>query len=195
MRVACPRMRCPFCARNDDRVVDSRELDDATATRRRRVCKHCERRFTTYERVEATTRVTVVKKDGTRVPFQRAKVLAGLQAACYKRPVPADALTAAAESVEETLFQRGESEVASLEVGRLTAQRLKALDAVAYIRFASVYMNFRDVDDLFEEVQAVREESPRRRARVASASRSRSPREPDDADRGAFGSESPAVRG
>ena len=153
-------MRCPFCAENDDRVVDSRELDDATATRRRRVCKRCDRRFTTYERVEATTRVTVVKKDGTRVPFQRAKVLAGLQAACYKRPVPADALTAAAESVEDALFQRGESEVASLEVGRLTAQRLKALDAVAYIRFASVYMNFRDVDDLFEEVQAVREESP-----------------------------------
>ena len=153
-------MRCPFCENNDDKVVDSRELDDATATRRRRVCKACNRRFTTYERVETTGRVTVVKKDGTRVPFDRAKVLAGLRAACYKRPVPADALTAAAESVEETLFKRGESEVASLEVGRLTARRLRALDPVAYIRFASVYMNFRDVDDLFEEVQAVREEVP-----------------------------------
>lgn len=153
-------MRCPFCARNDDRVVDSRELDDAAAIRRRRVCKHCDRRFTTYERVETTGRVTVVKKDGTRVPFDRAKVLSGLQAACYKRPVPADALTAAAEFVEETLFRLGSSEVSSLEVGRLTAQRLKALDAVAYIRFASVYMEFRDVDDLFEEVQAVREEIP-----------------------------------
>ena len=153
-------MRCPFCAHNDDRVVDSRELDDATATRRRRVCKRCKRRFTTYERVETSGRVTVVKKDGTRVPFSRAKVLNGLQAACYKRPVPADALLAAAESVEETLFKRGETEVSSLEVGRLTAQRLKALDAVAYIRFASVYMDFKDVDDLFEEVQAVREEVP-----------------------------------
>ena len=153
-------MRCPFCAHNDDRVVDSRELDDATATRRRRVCKRCDRRFTTYERVETSGRVTVVKKDGTRVPFSRTKVLNGLQAACYKRPVPADALLAAAESVEETLFKRGETEVSSLEVGRLTAQRLKALDAVAYIRFASVYMDFKDVDDLFEEVQAVREEVP-----------------------------------
>ncbi|BAM03281.1 transcriptional regulator NrdR [Phycisphaera mikurensis] len=153
-------MRCPFCAQNDDRVVDSRELDDAGATRRRRVCKRCNRRFTTYERVEPTARVTVVKKDGTRVPFNRAKVLAGLQAACYKRPVPADALVAAAEAVEESLFKRGDREVDSLEVGRLTAQRLKALDAVAYIRFASVYMNFRDVDDLFEEVQAVREAQP-----------------------------------
>src|SRR5215468_2352220 len=129
-------MQCPFCREMESRVIDSRLAAGGTVTWRRRECDGCKRRFTTYERVEHAL-PTVVKKDGQREPFDRDKLLRSLRIACNKRPVPADAL-------ERELSESGEKEVASLVIGERVMERLKALDAVAYVRFASVYRSFRD---------------------------------------------------
>jgi transcriptional repressor NrdR len=150
-------MRCPFCGEDNDKVIDSRATDAGRAIRRRRQCLACNRRFTTKEYVEENTRMTVIKKDGTRVPYDRQKLLGGLQKACYKRPVSVEALDRAVDEIEEELFRTHEREVQSVEIGRLVAQRLKALDQVAYVRFASVYKQFRDLDDLLDEVREVLE--------------------------------------
>lgn len=115
----------------------------------------CKKRFTTYEHVEANVRLAVIKKDGTRVPYDRDKMLKGLQMACYKRPVTAEAMQQLIDEVEEDLFRRFDRELESVEIGKLIAERLKALDQVAYVRFASVYKHFRDLDDLLEEVRDV----------------------------------------
>ena len=135
----------------DSRVVDSRLAAGGTVTWRRRECDSCKRRFTTYERVEHTL-PTVVKKDGERVPFEREKVLRSLRIACNKRPVSADALEEHAEALERELAESGEKEVATLVIGERVMQRLKTLDDVAYVRFASVYRSFRDIDEFMVEM-------------------------------------------
>lgn len=150
-------MRCPYCGQNKDKVIDSRETDGAASIRRRRQCLHCGKRFTTYEHVESTTRLSVIKKDGSRVPYDRQKIATGVEAACYKRPIPAEQLQALIEEVEDELFKRGEREVQSVDIGRLIADKLKRLDRVAYVRFASVYKQFRDLDDFLAEVREVME--------------------------------------
>ena len=144
-------MQCPYCREMDSRVVDSRLAAGGTVTWRRRECDSCKRRFTTYERVEHTL-PTVVKKDGERVPFEREKVLRSLRIACNKRPVSADALEEHAEALERELAESGEKEVPSLVIGERVMQRLKTLDDVAYVRFASVYRSFRDIDEFMVEM-------------------------------------------
>jgi transcriptional repressor NrdR len=135
----------------DSRVVDSRLAAGGTVTWRRRECDACKRRFTTYERVEHTL-PAVVKKDGQREPFDREKVLRSLRIACNKRPVSADALEEHAEALERELAESGEKEVPSLVIGERVMARLKALDDVAYVRFASVYKSFRDIDEFMVEM-------------------------------------------
>jgi transcriptional repressor NrdR len=144
-------MQCPYCREMDSRVVDSRLAAGGTVTWRRRECDACKRRFTTYERVEHTL-PTVGKKDGEREPFDRQKVLRSLRIACNKRPVSADALEEHAEALERELAESGEKEVPSLVIGERVMDRLKALDDVAYVRFASVYKSFRDIDEFMVEM-------------------------------------------
>ena len=144
-------MQCPFCQKLDSRVVDSRLAAGGTVTWRRRECDECKRRFTTYERVEYTL-PTVVKKDGQREPFDREKILRSLRIACNKRPVPADAIEAHAEALERELAERGDREVSSLLIGERVMARLKEVDEVAYVRFASVYKSFRDIDEFMREM-------------------------------------------
>lgn len=153
-------MRCPYCHDNDDKVIDSRSSDGGKAIRRRRECNACGKRFTTFEHIERQTRLNVVKRDGARVPYDREKLLSGIQKACYKRPIPAERLVQLVDSVEEELFRMGRREVPSLDIGRLVAEQLKRLDQIAYIRFASVYMRVRNIDDLLEEVREVKESQP-----------------------------------
>ena len=152
-------MLCPYCAEDRDKVIDSRSTDAGKSIRRRRECLACGKRFTTYEHVEAVTRLTVIKKDGTRVPYDRQKMLEGLEKACFKRPIRAEQLTSIVDEVEEELFKRGQRDVDSIDIGHLLAQRLKRVDQVAYVRFASVYKQFRDLDDLLDEVRDVIEGS------------------------------------
>jgi transcriptional repressor NrdR len=139
-------MRCPFCGHLEDRVVDSREAQDGQATRRRRECLGCERRFTTYERIEESL-PALVKKDGRREAFDRRKVLEGLRRACQKRPVSQERIDEMATRVERRLQETGEREVPSSAVGELVMEMLRAEDPVAYVRFASVYRDFRDVGE------------------------------------------------
>jgi transcriptional repressor NrdR len=135
----------------ESRVIDSRLVAGGTVTWRRRECDACKRRFTTYERVEHTL-PTVVKKDGQREPFDRDKVLRSLRIACNKRPVSADALETVAEDIERELGESGDKEVPSLVIGERVMRRLKDLDEVAYVRFASVYRSFRDIDEFMREM-------------------------------------------
>jgi transcriptional repressor NrdR len=135
----------------ESRVIDSRLVAGGTVTWRRRECDACKRRFTTYERVEHTLPI-VVKKDGQREPFDRQKVLRSLRIACNKRPVSADALEAVAEDIERELGEGGDKEIPSLVIGERVMQRLKQLDDVAYVRFASVYRSFRDIDEFMREM-------------------------------------------
>lgn len=145
-------MRCPFCQAPENKVIDSRESQEGAATRRRRECLSCSRRFTTYERVEELTPL-VVKKDGRREAFDREKLLHGLQKACEKRPVSAEQLEEIAIAVERRLQELGEKEISSSEVGEQVMERLQALDEVAYVRFASVYRSFRDVGEFMSELR------------------------------------------
>lgn len=138
----------------DSRVVDSRLVAGGTVTWRRRECDACKRRFTTYERLEVTLPV-VIKKDGQREPFDRNKVLKSLRIACNKRPVTLDTLEEAAESLERELSESGERELPSLVIGERVMERLKQLDQVAYVRFASVYKSFRDIDEFMREMSAL----------------------------------------
>lgn len=152
-------MKCPFCGQDDDKVIDSRSADGGSSIRRRRQCLACSKRFTTYEHIEQVTRLTVIKNDGTRVPYDRSKMLQGLEKACYKRPIPVEKLQEIVDEAEEELFRRGEREIKSSDIGKALAQRLKRVDQVAYVRFASVYKQFRDLDDLLDEVRDVLESS------------------------------------
>lgn len=149
-------MICPFCNADNDRVIDSRAAENGAAVRRRRGCIACGRRFTTYERVEKTARLMVVKKDGSRVPFEPQNVLRGIQAACGKRPIPEEAKTRLVQEIEDTLYRDYDREVPSEEIGKLVATRLRDLDQIAYIRFASEHYSYRSLDDMAEELQELR---------------------------------------
>lgn len=145
-------MRCPYCGCATSKVLDSRAADEGASVRRRRSCTDCQRRFTTYERWEEAP-LLVIKKDGRREAFQRSKLLAGLVTACEKRPVPLAALEQLVADIERTLRQSGETEVTSRKVGELVMERLRKIDEVAYVRFASVYREFHDITALLGEVE------------------------------------------
>jgi transcriptional repressor NrdR len=150
-------MRCPFCDADKEslKVIDSRACEGGRAIRRRRECLGCTKRFTTYERIEDQIKLTVIKKDGSRVPWDRAKVLDGLERACYKRPVEAGELMRIVEEVEDEIFRGHDKEVPSAVIGQLVTEKLRRLDQVAYVRFASVYRQFKTLDDLVQEAKAV----------------------------------------
>jgi transcriptional repressor NrdR len=147
-------MRCPHCGERETRVVDSRDLDDAATIRRRRECAACSTRFTTYERVEAA-RLIVVKSDGGRQEFDRDKLAAGLRKALTRRPVPDNAAEQAADRIEAELRSEGATEISSKRIGSLAMETLGELDQIAYIRFASVYQSFDDLEDLKREVDTL----------------------------------------
>lgn len=149
-------MKCPYCGFPEDRVLDSRGIRDGEAIRRRRECERCGRRFTTHEAIEET-RVRILKKDGRRELFDRAKVMRGLTLACHKRPVSSETLEGVADGIERQLYDRGESEVPAAVVGEMVVEALRALDSVAYVRFASVYREFQDVTQFAEIVDVLRE--------------------------------------
>ena len=150
-------MQCPFCGADDDKVIDSRGSEGGRAVRRRRQCIRCHRRFTTYERIEDTPRLTVVKKDGSRVPYDRQKILSGLQKACYKRPITGEHLMRVVDAVEESILHRFEKEVPSTFIGDSVSEELRKIDKIAYVRFASVYRQFQDVGEFIDEAKEVRE--------------------------------------
>ncbi|MHC4287256.1 MAG: transcriptional regulator NrdR [Planctomycetota bacterium] len=151
-------MRCPFCKEDNDKVIDSRSSEGGRIIRRRRECIECGRRFTTYEKIGESFKLNVVKKDGTRVPYDRDKLIAGLQKACYKRPVSAEKIQEVADRIEEEIFRSYDKEVSALFVGEQAMRFLRKVDKVAYIRFASVYRDFTDAGDLLDEVsQAIAE--------------------------------------
>lgn len=145
-------MKCPYCQADNDRVIDSRGSEDGFAIRRRRECLGCKRRYTTYERVEATS-VKVIKKDGAREPFDRVKIKQGLEKACWKRPVSDAQLEQIITAVENELESRFETEVESQIIGELVMQHLRQVDEVAYVRFASVYRQFKDLHDFVDELK------------------------------------------
>jgi len=147
-------MRCPQCGTRDTRVVDSRDLDDSATIRRRRECAACSTRFTTYERVEAA-RLVVAKSDGSRQEFDRDKLAAGLRKALTRRPVPESAADEAADEIEAELRGSGLSEVPSSRIGALAMDKLRGIDQIAYIRFASVYESFENLEDLKREVDSL----------------------------------------
>ena len=145
-------MKCPFCGHLQDKVVDSRESKEGDAIRRRRQCLGCQRRFTSYERIDEIPYM-VVKKDGSRERFERQKLIGGLLKACEKRPVSVAAVEAVADRVEATVQERPEKEMSTEEIGTLVMEELKRLDKVAYVRFASVYRHFRDIGEFMTELK------------------------------------------
>ena len=149
-------MRCPFCGHADSKVVDSRETKEGDAIRRRRECAGCGRRFTSYERIDPI-QYMVIKKDGRREPFDRGRVISGMLKACEKRPVSPAQLEAVADQLEGMLHDRNEKEVPTEDVGAFVMKRLRTLDQVAYVRFASVYREFRDVDEFMTELKSLLE--------------------------------------
>ncbi|RLT18067.1 MAG: transcriptional repressor NrdR [Planctomycetota bacterium] len=153
-------MRCPFCRSDNDRVIDSRSGDDGATIRRRRECLACRRRFTTYERVERQL-LTVVKKEGVRDPFDRDKIKRGLAKACWKRPVTEDDIEGVVVSLEAELYGAYESDVPSRVIGERLMELLKDLDQVAYVRFASVYREFKDARDFVDELEPILNEANR----------------------------------
>jgi transcriptional repressor NrdR len=144
-------MKCPFCSHDDTRVVDSRLGKEGNNIRRRRECVACERRFTTYERVEETLPL-VIKKDGRREAFDRQKIISGIQRACEKRPVSIATIEKVVDQMELTLQESGEKEVAASRIGEAVMEALQSLDEVAYVRFASVYRQFRDINEFMAEL-------------------------------------------
>jgi len=144
-------MKCPFCKLDEDKVVDSRSSGDGSVIRRRRECLKCHRRYTTYEKVERAT-IRVVKKDGRREDFDAKKILSGLEKACQKRPVPTERLEQIATEIETQIYENFDNEVPSSEIGKLVMEKLRDLDKVAYIRFASVYREFKDITDFMKEM-------------------------------------------
>lgn len=153
-------MTCPFCANKTDKVVDSRESKEADVVRRRRECLACGRRFTTYERIDEIPYM-VIKKDGRREKFDRQKVLTGLLKACEKRPVGMAKLAEVVDEVERRLGDSPERELSTTTIGELLIERLRTLDKIAYVRFASVYRNFQDEEDLFNEIKTlIRQKRP-----------------------------------
>ncbi|MCR5687500.1 MAG: transcriptional regulator NrdR [Lachnospiraceae bacterium] len=147
-------MKCPFCGHENTRVIDSRPADDNNSIRRRRVCDECDKRFTTYEKVE-TIPIIVIKKDNNRETYERAKIEAGILRACHKRPVSAARINQIVDEVETAIFSYEDKEIPSSIIGELIMAKLKDLDAVAYVRFASVYREFKDVNTFMDELKKV----------------------------------------
>jgi transcriptional repressor NrdR len=161
IRDARYEMRCPFCKEDQDRVIDSRSSDGGRVIRRRRQCLMCRRRFTTYEKIGESFKLYVVKKDNSRIPYDRDKIVSGLQKACYKRPVSAQQIQQIADKAEENIFRNFDKEVSSVFIGDSVMKQLRRVDKVAYIRFASVYRDFRDAGELIKEVsKAITEAEP-----------------------------------
>lgn len=152
-------MRCPFCREDRDKVIDSRSSEAGRVIRRRRQCLACKKRFTTYEKIGESFKLYVVKKDDSRVPYDREKIIAGLRKACYKRPVSVEQIQQIADKVEENLFRNFDKEVSSAFIGESVMKHLRVVDKVAYIRFASVYREFQDAGELIEEVSQVIQET------------------------------------
>ncbi len=153
-------MKCPFCRTDNDRVIDSRLSDDGFAIRRRRECLSCRRRYTTYERLEQST-IKVVKKDGARVPFDRSKIQGGLGKACWKRPISSAQINEVVTAIENEVYSDFETEIDSRQLGELVMRHLRRLDQVAFVRFASVYREFKDVHDFVEELDLILDEQNR----------------------------------
>ena len=147
-------MNCPFCRVDNDKVIDSRACEDGFAIRRRRECLQCGRRYTTYERLEEAA-LKIIKKDGSRVPFDREKIRSGLEKACYKRPISDDAIERLISDIEASLYEQFEREVPSREIGEKVMESLRRIDHVAFVRFASVYREFKDVNDFVEELAPI----------------------------------------
>lgn len=147
-------MKCPFCSHENTRVIDSRPAEDNNSIRRRRVCDECGKRFTTYEKIE-TIPLIIIKKDNNREAYDRAKIEAGVLRACHKRPVSAQQITTLVDEVENEIFNWEEREIPSGTIGELVMNKLKDLDAVAYVRFASVYREFKDVNTFMDELKSV----------------------------------------
>lgn len=147
-------MKCPFCGHENTRVIDSRPAEENNSIRRRRVCDECGKRFTTYEKVE-TIPLIIIKKDNNRETYDRAKIEAGVLRACHKRPVSANQITRLIEEVETQIFNMEEKEIPSSKIGELVMSKLKDMDAVAYVRFASVYREFKDVNTFMDELKKV----------------------------------------
>jgi len=158
-------MKCPFCKADNDRVVDSRSSDGGWAIRRRRACQGCGRRFTTYEKAEQDVRSRVVKKDGSRVPYDRNRLLEGLHKACHKRPVSEETIQRIVREIEDEVVTQFDQEVPTSFLGNRVMEKLREVDQVAYVRFASVYREFKDVSDFVEEVQSMSREQPKKTGR------------------------------
>ena len=155
-------MKCPFCNAADTRVIDSRPADDNASIRRRRQCETCGKRFTTYEKLE-TMPLMIVKKDNSREPYERSKIEAGIIRSCHKRPVSSEQISSLVDQIENALFGREEREISSSVIGELVMEKLKDLDPVAYVRFASVYREFKDVDTFMQELTKLLEHQERRK--------------------------------
>lgn len=147
-------MKCPFCNQENTRVIDSRPVPDNNSIRRRRQCDECGKRFTTYEKIE-TIPLTVIKKDQSREQYDRRKIQDGITRACYKRPVPVEKIESLMDEIETEVFNREEKEIPSSLIGEIVMEKLKDLDAVAYVRFASVYREFKDVDTFMDELKKI----------------------------------------
>lgn len=147
-------MKCPFCSHENTRVIDSRPADENNSIRRRRVCDECGKRFTTYEKVE-TIPLIVIKKDNNRETYDRSKIEAGVLRACHKRPISASQINQLIDSVETAVFNREDKEISSGVIGELVMNKLKDLDTVAYVRFASVYREFKDINTFMDELKKV----------------------------------------
>ena len=147
-------MKCPYCGKDDTRVIDSRPVEENNSIRRRRVCDSCKRRFTTYEKIE-TIPLVVIKKDNIREPYDRSKIEGGILRACHKRPVSVNQIKHAVDEIEVEIFNREEKEISSEEIGELVMSKKHELDPVAYVRFASVYREFKDVETFMDELKNV----------------------------------------
>ncbi len=147
-------MKCPFCNKDSTRVIDSRPAEDNNSIRRRRQCDECQRRFTTYEKIEAIPLV-VIKKDNNREPYDRSKIEAGVFRSCHKRPISVEQITALVDEIETAIFNREDKEIPSHVIGELVMDKLKDLDPVAYVRFASVYREFKDVNTFMNELKKI----------------------------------------
>ena len=147
-------MKCPFCSRDNTRVIDSRPADDNNSIRRRRLCDACHKRFTTYEKVE-TIPLIVIKKDNNREQFDRSKIAAGLLRACHKRPISANEINKLVDDIDTEIFNMEEKEITSKVIGEIVMDKLKDLEAVAYVRFASVYREFKDINTFMDELKKI----------------------------------------
>ncbi len=147
-------MKCPFCGEENTKVIDSRPADDNSSIRRRRQCEKCDKRFTTYEKLE-TIPLVIIKKDMTREPYDRSKIEGGLFRSCTKLPISVDQINKTVDSIETEIFNLGEKEVSSQRIGEIVMERLKVLNPVAYVRFASIYREFKDVNTFMDEIKKI----------------------------------------